>query len=77
MFLLFHHWNNTTEDNEDTITSDTEGMSTLDKNIFEAYRRKLKYEESSSYDIRTVGMARVEKGIKFYNSMFDGDVAVI
>ena len=26
MLLLFKHWNNTTEENEDTITDDVEGI---------------------------------------------------
>ena len=28
MLLLFHHWNNTKEENKDTVTDEIEGMST-------------------------------------------------
>ena len=77
MLILFHHWNNTTEDNETTITDDTEDISTPDQKNNESDRRKVKDKEFSSYEIWKVNMARVEKAVKDDNSMFDDDVTVI
>ena len=52
-------------------------MSTPGQNINEAYYRKEKDYESSIDDIGKVDMARVQKGIKDDNSIFDGDVTII
>ena len=77
MLLLFHHLNNTAEENKDTITHDTEVMSTPHQKSNEADGRKGKDEESSSDDIWKVDMERVEKAVEDDNCMFDGDYTVI
>ena len=80
MIILFQHWNNTKEENEDTVTDDTEGMSTpppppIKRN--DPVGGKGKDKESSIDDIGKVNMDRVEKDVEYDNGIFDGDVTVI
>ena len=77
MLLLFHHWNNTAEEDEDTITDDTEDMSNPLQKINEADGNKGKEEESNSGNIGKIDMARVDKAVGDDNGTFDGNVIVI
>ena len=51
MLLLFHHWNNTAEEDDHTIADDKEGVSTLHHTNNEADGSKGNNIESSSDEI--------------------------
>ena len=74
---FFRRLNNTTGYNEDTITDDTDGISTPHQKGNESYGSKGKDKNSSSDYLGKVDMARVEKAVEDDSGIFDVDVTVI